>query len=83
MTTFSEALAFTMYLGAANWDATPDQRVRLRAAVLPLLPQYKIDGDTGPVEGAVRAVMGPQWSPSGEWAAMLVSCGRGDLVADG
>lgn len=83
MTTFADALAFTMYLGAANWDGTPVQRTALRRTVLPLLPQFKLDGDTGPVERAVRTVMGPEWAPSGDWADLLVSCGRGDLVAGG
>jgi hypothetical protein len=80
---FVSALAFTTYVGAANWDATPEQRAALRDQVVPLLKAFKEDGKEEAVFTAIRHVMGAAWRPSGDWAETLSSCGRGDLVADG
>jgi hypothetical protein len=71
MTTMGEALAFTLFIGAAHADATPPQRVLLRQRVIPLMGRYKADGDERPVRAAVRDVMGTTWAPSGDWAVFL------------
>ena len=71
MTTMPEALALTLFVGAAHADGTPEQRERLRQRVIPLMGRYKADGDERPVRAAVRDVMGPAWTPTGDWSLFL------------
>jgi hypothetical protein len=71
MTTLGEALALTMLVGAANWDATPEQREKLRTRLTPLLQRYKEDGNEAHIRAALRDVMGVQWKPTGDWATFL------------
>lgn len=58
-----------MFIGAANADATPQQRLRLKAEALPPLRDETLTA----AEAYVRAVkttaeiMGSDWRPTGEW----------------
>lgn len=74
--------AFTLYIGAAHNDATPDQRELLRAKLPPYLDRIRNDDPAvwkPAVEDllkAVNAVMGPDWGPTGEfdeWIRKLLS----------
>lgn len=71
MTTLSEGLAFTLFIGAARADATAEQVGRLRAEVMPLLDAYRVTGDESPVRQKVREIMGAGWEPTGDWAAQI------------
>lgn len=71
-----DLMAFTLYVGAARFDATRDQAALLRETVLPLLVQYQageIHQDV--VFRQVEQVMGPDWNPSATWAARLDAMG--------
>lgn len=65
----ASGLLVTLFIGAANADASADQCGRLRDEVLPILR----DPDTPPRQAMVDAVrhaavvMGPDWRPTGEW----------------
>lgn len=62
------ALLVVMFVGAANADATPEQRERLRTTV-----SFLRDRSLTASEAYVKAVkhtaevMGPDWRPKGEW----------------
>ncbi|MCB9377040.1 MAG: hypothetical protein H6515_14390 [Microthrixaceae bacterium] len=63
------ALVVVMFIGAANQDATREQRNRLRDEAIPPLRDPSLTPGQA-WEKAVRtaaAIMGPAWSPSGEW----------------
>jgi hypothetical protein len=57
-----------LFIGAANKDATPEQRARLKTEALPILRDTP-----DPKEAMASAVlktaevMGPEWRPAGEW----------------
>lgn len=63
------AMVVLMFVGAANADATPEQRARLRDEVLPPLRDESIPARDAYVRAArvVVDVMGPEWRPAGEW----------------
>lgn len=66
-------LSFTLYVGAANADATPDQRDQLRERLGPLLPLIKSSNPgvwrpaAADILNAIGEVMGPDWRPRDEW----------------
>lgn len=65
----SRALLVVMFIGAANQDATPEQRARLRGEALPPLKDETLTAAQA-YEKTVRtaaAIMGPDWRPRGEW----------------
>jgi hypothetical protein len=65
-------LRLALYSGAARADATPEQLSRLQVPeLILLLEEYKIDGDTAPVEQFIQKAMGLDWKPSGPWAGYL------------
>lgn len=72
---FSKGLLVVLYVGAANADATAQQRARLKAEVLPTIK----DPQTPPSEAMAQAVrltaqiMGPDWQPKGEWDDWITS----------
>lgn len=68
---FVEPLAFALYIGAAMEAGDPMQRVRVKARVLPLLPQYRADGDERLIRAVIRDVLGAEWVPTGEWQAWI------------
>lgn len=69
---FTSSLALTLYVGAANHDATPEQRQRLRETVMPEMRQvYAPTGDESTVRAAVLEVMGADWAPSGDWKRQI------------
>lgn len=65
---FGSALTVVMFVGAANADASPDQRALLKDAIKPLR-----DDSLTPSEAYVAVVlgtaevMGPDWRPTGQW----------------
>ena len=65
---FQTALLVVMFVGAANKDASPEQRARLKHEALPLLRDTP-----DPREAMVNVVlktaevMGEDWRPTGEW----------------
>lgn len=73
MTTLTEGIAFTLYMGAANFDATEDQRDLMRSAIEPALLHYVNTGDETPVRTIIQIVMGDQWKPTGQWADYIAS----------
>lgn len=68
---FTESLAFVLYVGAARSAATPVQRDALRARVIPALGIYRATGNEGPVRAVIRDVMGATWEPDAEWKTMI------------
>lgn len=65
-------LILLQFAGAANADASPEQRARLKPLVdllrdksLTVSESYRAFG-----EGIIE-VMGPDWAPSGEWAEYI------------
>lgn len=69
------ALTVVMFVGAANADATIEQRARLRDEALPPLK----DDALTPGEAyrktvtTAAAIMGPAWRPKGEWETWLLA----------
>lgn len=72
-TGFAPALAFLHAIGAARADATIEQLEQLRDRIRPLVQPLRETGDTRPVLGMIRAVMGPEWEPSDEWRRAIDS----------
>lgn len=69
---FSRAMALAMVVGAARADAAEQGKFDdLKAQALPLLAQFRKDGDTKPLLAAIRRVLGEDWVPQGEWSEML------------
>lgn len=72
---FGLGLLVVMFIGAANADATNEQRARLRDEVLPVLG----DQDTPPRQAMANAVlltgeiMGSKWRPKGEWEEWITN----------
>lgn len=73
----ARAMVLLTWVGAANHDATPEQRAQLREVIRVLrddsVPTAKA------YEQVIRetaAVMGPDWRPTGEWAAQIESLMR-------
>lgn len=65
-------LALTYVVGAARQDADAQHKgIALRAAVMPVLAQFKKDGQARPVVEAIQSVLGQDWEPTGEWAAAI------------
>jgi hypothetical protein len=63
------ALVVVMFVGAANQDATQEQRARLRDEALPPLKDEALTPGQA-YEKTVRttaAIMGPDWRPTGVW----------------
>jgi hypothetical protein len=73
MTSLADGLAFTLWVGAANADATPEQRRRIQDSIPIALEHYVVDGDEMPVRTIIQIVMGPDWKPTGEWADFIAS----------
>lgn len=67
----NRALRFVFYLGAANADATPEQRSVLHERIKPMLAQFRQDGKVAPLVAAIRDVMGLEWQPTGQWARAI------------
>lgn len=73
------AMAVVMFVGAANDDAGPEQRARLREAIKPLEDESLTASQA--YETVMRQtveIMGPDWRPSGEWDEWITA-----LLADG
>lgn len=69
------ALAVVMFVGAANADATREQRNQLRDQALPPLKDSSLTPSQA-YEKTVRrtaAIMGPAWRPNGEWEDWLLA----------
>lgn len=65
-------LAFTMYVAAANYDATPEQREELRFRIRPLLFQLKEESWVAEIiMRQLHEVMGLDWRPTGAWAQYI------------
>ena len=65
-------LAFTLYVGAANYDANPQQREQLRDRIRPLLEEMKEDGEAAKqVLVEVGSIMGSEWRPTGDWDTVI------------
>jgi hypothetical protein len=65
-------LAFTLYLGAAVAEATPDQRAALQREVKPLIAELRESNAAAPkILNVVTRVMGPEWHPTGEWEQFI------------
>jgi len=69
--TLGGAMAFVLFVGAANADATPEKRKQLRERLTPLLETYRTEGNPKPILEAVIDIMGPDWEPHGEWATAI------------
>lgn len=65
------ALRFIMVLGAAQSDATPEQRRHMNDRIRPLMEQFREDGNPKPIIDQISATLGQDWRPSGEWAEFL------------
>jgi hypothetical protein len=79
--TFAASLNFTLFVGAARQDATPEQVSMLRAQVTPLLDAYKDTGDETAVREAVHRIMGPQWKPNRDFRTAIVELQNAELAA--
>lgn len=79
--TYGASLQFTLFVGAAVYDATPEQRSMLQAQVTPLLVGYKETGDETWVREAVHRIMGPQWMPNTDFRRQIVELQNADLAA--
>lgn len=65
-------LAFSLYIGAANAEATPAQRTLLRTALPPLIQELRVSREAAlPILQAVTRIMGPGWRPTGDWAHQI------------
>lgn len=80
MSDLAKAMGLLTYIGAANWDSTDEQRVRLRAKIEPLLDQFRDNGKMRPLFDAVTEVMGDEWRPTGDWARQLEAVGWSELL---
>jgi hypothetical protein len=78
--TFSASLAFTLFVGAARYDATPEQVSMLKAQVVPLLDGYKETGDETAVREAVHRIMGPQWKPNADFRRTIIEVQNASLA---
>lgn len=66
--TMQTAFLVVLFIGAANKDATLEQRGRLRDEALPILKDTPDPREA--MAGAVlktSEIMGPEWRPEGEW----------------
>lgn len=79
--TFAASLAFTLFVGAARYDATPEQASMMKAQIPPLLEAYKDTGDERHVREAVHRIMGPQWMPNNDFRRTIVELQNADLAA--
>jgi hypothetical protein len=79
--TFVASLAFTLFVGAARYDATPEQVSMLKAQIIPLLVAYKENGDETAVREAVHRIMGPQWKPNVDFRRQIVELQNASLAA--
>lgn len=69
------SLAVVMFVGAANADATREQRSRLRDEALPPLKDEALTPGQA-YEKTIRitaAIMGPDWRPNGEWEDWILA----------
>jgi hypothetical protein len=74
MDAFGAALTVVMFVGAANSDATPEQRTQLKDAIAPLSDKSIPASDAyAQVIRRTADVMGPEWRPSGEWAEWITA----------
>jgi hypothetical protein len=66
-------LTFTLYIGAANFDATPNERARLRNVIPPMLEGLKAGTVTAKeILAKVEEIMPPEWTPSDPWKTQIV-----------
>lgn len=68
---FARGLALPMLLGAAIADSTPERRLALRDAILPLTEPFKRgEVSWADMRKTVYDQMPAGWQPSGEWAEL-------------
>lgn len=73
-TAVGRALVVVMFVGAANADATPEQREQLKEAITPLRDQDLTASEAyKAVVYGVADVMGPHWRPRGEWEEWITA----------
>lgn len=69
---FAGYLAFTIWVAAAIYDGTPEQRQRLQDEVRPMLKDLRDDKITiEPILDTVTDIMGEEWAPKNEWKAWI------------
>lgn len=71
----AKTLGFTLYIGAARADATPEQVDRLKTGVMSELDLYRRTGDDRPIRKKILEIMGENWEPSGDWKRTIDALG--------
>jgi hypothetical protein len=69
----AEAMAFVLWMGAANAAATDEQRTIMRGLIDAPLEEYVETGDQSGVRQVVSDILGPDWKPTGVWASYIAA----------
>lgn len=82
-------VAFTLWIGAAVHDATPDQRRLIQTQCRPLIERAReVSGNAEEwalvaksIMMTVNHIMGPKWpGPQGEWLEQIERMVKGDIL---
>lgn len=72
ISSFNRSMALSTVVGAARDDATAQGKFeQLKQEMLPLIAQFRKDGQPKPLLLGIRRVLGEDWLPQGEWAEFL------------
>jgi hypothetical protein len=69
----SDHLVMTLLVGAARADASPAQVEQMRARIVPVMRDQSVPYVE--VRAVLQQIMGPDWAPSGDWAAQIDALG--------
>jgi hypothetical protein len=65
---FQTGFLVVLFVGAANKDATPEQRTRIKEEALPILRDTPDPRDAmATTVLKIAEIMGEEWRPEGEW----------------
>lgn len=71
----AKSMKVVLTVGAAQADATPEQREQLQLRLVPYVQSnaYIKLGREEPIWAIIKDIMGRDWTPSGEWAERLAA----------
>lgn len=71
----AKSMKIVLTVGAAQSDATPEQRDQLKLRLVPYVQSnaYVKLGREEPIWAMLKDIMGRDWTPSGEWAEHLAA----------
>ncbi|AVO25166.1 hypothetical protein KHQ84_gp176 [Rhodococcus phage Finch] len=71
----AKSMKIVLTVGAAQQEATPEQREQLKTRLLPYVQSdaYVKLGREEPIWAMLADIMGRDWKPSGEWAEHLAA----------